>query len=128
MEDWHLATTLFIEHDFSQLIIIEGSVGHRHDRADALREVNGTTQLDSTTTISGALISTVTIIATATTSGTVASGRYLGLNSSNQVALDRRQRRHEAFRITSATWNEQHRQHQEAQTWAWGTLHATARP
>ena len=64
-----------------------GNVGIGTASPGALLEVNGTTKLDSTTTVSGALNLTATVNATGLASGTVVSGKYLGLNSSNQVVL-----------------------------------------
>ena len=77
----------------AMVVLKNGSVGIGTTGPGALLEVNGTTKLDSTTTVSGALNATATmnmagaINATGLASGTVASGKYLGLNASNQVVL-----------------------------------------
>ena len=90
---------------------------------------NGPATLSSTTTVSGALNATATvnlkaaINATGLASGTVVSGSYLGLNSSNQVVLGSGGSGGTALSsITSATGTNSIDSTNNAQTWAWGTL------
>ena len=107
-----------------------GSVGIGTSTPGATLEVNGTTKLDSTTTVSGALNLTSTVNlgaavnATALASGTVVSGKYLGLNSSNQVVLGAGGSGGGTAlsAITSATSTNSIDSTNNAQTWAWGTL------
>jgi hypothetical protein len=86
--------------------------------------VNGTTQLDSTTTIGGTANFAGAINATGLATGTVASGKYLGLNSSNQVVLGSGGSGGSPTlnSITAATGSNTIDSGSNAQVWEWGTL------
>ena len=107
-----------------------GSVGIGTTTPGSLLEVNGTTHLDSTTTISGALNTTATVNldaavnATALASGTVAAGKYLGLNASNQVVLGTAGvgAGIALNGITAATGSNTIDNAANAQTWTWNSL------
>ena len=117
-------------------ITTSGYVGIGTAGPGSLLEVNGTTQLDSTTTITGTLNQTGNAVlsgtttftgamnATALSSGTIAAGKYIGLNSSNQLVLASASAGATVAlsSITSAQATNSEDNAAYAQTWTWNSI------